>query len=292
MERELFGQLIAALDRIPGVDRRAPKCTYRDRDILAVLLWAALHDRPVSWAVHRSNWPFHDRVRPLPSSATISRRARRTEIAAHLERLIRVLHVGRETARELSIDGRPLATARHSADRDAAHGRAAGGLGKGYKLHQIVDSVGNCRAFEVLPLNVNEQKAAFVLIGRLEPGEGDTLLGDNAYDANTLYECAGLKGIQLLAPRRASAAALGHHAHSAWRLKCIGLLAARPELLDGRRWIESCFGTQGNVVGGLGPLPNFVRGLLRVRLWVAAKLAIDAAHRQRRWRRKHHEHAA
>ena len=71
---------------------------------------------------------------------------------------------------------------------------------------------------------------------------------------------------------------MGNHWHSAHRLRAIEMMKNDPGALRGRRFVESCFGTQGNVTGGLGPLPNHVRGLERVRRWVALKLAIDAAH--------------
>jgi hypothetical protein len=56
--------------------------------IAAVLLWAALHDRPVSWACDKRNWSA-TRLRPgrLPSPSTVSRRAGRTAFHLFLNRL-------------------------------------------------------------------------------------------------------------------------------------------------------------------------------------------------------------
>ena len=124
------------------------------------------------------------------------------------------------------------------------------------------------------------------MIEQLEPGEADTALADNNYDANKLYDAAGRRGLQLLAPRRKNAKRIIRNRQSPWRLRAIALLQEDPGLLAPRRFIETCFAIQGNQVGGLGPLPNHVRGLARVTRWVAAKLAIDAAHRQRRKRQK------
>lgn len=286
MERELFRELMAGLQRIPDARRRPAKSTFRHLDVLAVLLWAALHDRPISWATRRCNWPMHDRTRPLPSNATMSRRLRRPVINALLEQLLASMRLAGEGERTLIIDGRPLTVARHSSDIDAAPGWAGGGLGKGYKLHHVVDLQGNCRGFRVMPLNVHEQHAAAELISQLTPGEADTLLADNNYDANKLYVLADQHGVQLLAPRRPSAKGLSHNRQSDGRLRAVALLSDRPELLAPRRFIETCFAIQGNTIGGLGPLPNHVRRLHRVERWVLSKLVIDAAHRMRRHRQK------
>lgn len=82
MERELFTWLMQALSTHPRSRHRPAKATYAHHHVLAVWLWAVLHDRPVSWAVQRRHWPWHDRVRPLPSGATVSRRLRDPEVVA------------------------------------------------------------------------------------------------------------------------------------------------------------------------------------------------------------------
>lgn len=288
MERELFVLLMDTLGGLDGARRRPAKSTYSHAHVLAVLFWAAVFDRPISWAVRRENWPWHDRTRPLPSSATMSRRQRDGEIIALLERVIERLRiVGGDGERTLVLDGRGLRVARHSADPDADWGRAAGGLDKGYRLHEIVDLYGNCRAFRVTSMRVGEQTVARELIAGLEIGEADELLADANYDANVLYDLAAERGVRMIADRRRKGSVgLGHRRHSEHRLAAIELQRRRPGVLDKRRMIESCFGTQGNRIGGLGPLPNHVRRQHRVQLWVTAKLAIDAAHRWRQHQTK------
>lgn len=286
MERELFTLLMDQLTRLPQARHRPAKSTYRHLDVLAALLWAVLHDRPISWATQRCNWPIYDRTRPLPSNATMTRRLRLPIIDVLLQQLITSMPQTGQGTQTLIIDGRPLSIARHSTDADAAYGRAAGGMGKGYKLHQITDLCGNCRNWRITPLNVNEKQPALEMIQELEPGQADTALADNNYDANKLYQAAGERGIQLLAPRRKNAKRIIINRQSPWRLRAIALLAENPELLAPRRFIETCFAVQGNRIGGLGPLPNHVRGLRRVTRWVATKLAIDAAHRKRRTGKK------
>lgn len=282
MEQQLHRDLLTSLRRLPGVMRYPAKSRYRDYDVLAVLLWAVLHDRPISWATRRANWPIHDRRRPLPSDATMSRRLRAPRINRILRELIASMRGPDAQGLTLILDGRPLTIARHSRDRDARFGRAAGGMGKGYKLHEIVDAQGFCVDFRVTPLNVHELHPAAEMIAQLPIDATRWLLADSNYDVNRLYELAGGRGVQMLAARRTRARGLGHRRHSVYRLDAIELLEREPQRLDPRRFIETCFAIQGNVVGGLGPLPNHVRNLHRVERWVAAKLAIDAVHRRRR----------
>lgn len=283
MERKL---LVSLLELVAGMDEarwRPARGDYSNLDILAVLLWAAVNDRPISWAVERCNWPLCLHRRPLPSNATVSRRSRACAITRLLDALIARQRVAGVGSRTLIVDGRALVIAMHSGDRDAGIGRGRGGMARGYKLHEITDLLGHCRVFRVEPLNVSEQAATRDMIGELRHGEAEVMLADANDDCNALYQLAGERGIQLLAARRyRNAKGLGHHRHSPHRLKGLDALRSEPERLRPRRLIEGVFGTQGNIIGGLGPLPNHVRGLRRVRLWVAAKLAIDAAHRRRR----------
>lgn len=287
MERELLVFLLGLVSKLDGAQARPVRGAYSDLDILAVLLWAAVCDRPISWATQRRHWPLCLHRRPLPTPSTMSRRLRRPEIHALLEALIASMRLHGEGDRTLIVDGRALVIAKHSADPDAGFGRGPGGIAKGYKLHEVIDLLGNCRCFRVEPLNVSEHACIHEMIETMTDGEADELLADAGYDSNRIYEAAGQRGVQLLAERRHKAAkGIGHHRHSEYRLRAIGMMVADPERLAPRRLIESGFGTQGNTIGGLGPLPNSVRTLRRVRLWVAAKLAIDAAHRWKRNREK------
>ena len=88
--------------------------------IAAVLLWAALHDRPVSWACDKRNWST-TRLRPghIPSEATMSRRVQKTSFALFLNALINELKGTGPPAWELVVDGKPLPVGKCSKDRDA-----------------------------------------------------------------------------------------------------------------------------------------------------------------------------
>jgi hypothetical protein len=106
--------------------------------------------------------------------------------------------------------------------RDARCGRGAGGQAKGYKIHVIVDACQAVDHWTLTSMNRREPIIAPQLIRRLTGG--GYLVGDNGYDANTLYNCAHQQNYQLLAPRRPSAKALGKIDHSPSRLRAVELL--------------------------------------------------------------------
>lgn len=284
MERELFVLLMGVLDSTIGSFHRPSKCQFRDRDIILVWLWAVLHDRPIDWACRRCNWPWHDRTRPLPSGSTMSRRLRCASVCDLKQAVLVALRITDDVASRLLImDGKPLMVSGNSADRDVGFGRACGVMGRGYKLHAIMDLAENTLVYEVLPLNISEQHAARLMLARLNAPPGTQLLADANYDASSLYDLAAARGVQMIAPNRCrNARGLGHRYQSPHRLRALELQRLDPDVLRPRRRIESAFGTLGNVIGGLAPLPNSVRGLARVQRWVTGKLIIDAAHRRRR----------
>ena len=111
------------------------------------------------------------------------------------------------------------------------------------------------------------------------PGEG-YLLGDRQYDDAKLYEAAAAAGYQLVAPRQRSGRALGHRPQSPHRLRSIALLATPfgKALYRRRIQIEHRFAQLTNFVGGLAPLPFWVRRFSRVRMWVQSKLLLNAVH--------------
>src|SRR6516162_800635 len=74
MERELWPSLYRML-RETAKDFRQNYVQYQPWVLVAVMLWAALHDRPVRWACQPRHWNT-TRLRPwrLPSPSTLSRR--------------------------------------------------------------------------------------------------------------------------------------------------------------------------------------------------------------------------
>jgi len=137
MERELWPRLYHLVMEV-GQTLRLSDVTFQPHIIVLVFLWAALHDRPVSWACEERNWATTT-LRPatLPSASTLSRRLRRVDTAMLMRAL--VLQEGREGNQGLvsHIDAKPLPVGGASHDREAHCGHGAGMTAKGYKLYAI-----------------------------------------------------------------------------------------------------------------------------------------------------------
>lgn len=272
MERELWTALCALAGRLHN---RFASSRYSDEAICGVYWWAVVHDRPVSWACRSENWPAELARRGLPSQPTMSRRLR----SAAVERLLldveqALLALYTLLPLTLAIDGKALPVGRPSKDADAACCRGV----KGYKLHAVWGPGPLPVAWALAPLNVSERRMARKLAADL-PGEG-YLLGDSQYDVNYLYDAAAASGYQLLAAQQRPGAALGHRPHSPHRLRGLELLAtaAGKQLYRQRRRIEHRFAQLTSFVGGLAPLPFWVRRFNRVKLWVHSKLLLSAIH--------------
>jgi IS5 family transposase len=279
MERELWASLSRMITQL---DRQLPKGrrTHSVGRIVRIYLWAVLHDRPVYWACRRGHWAGVRRPVQIPDQSTMSRRLQQADTREFLDQLAKRL-AGSDRPQLLKIvDGMPLTISRHSQDSEATFGRGAGGLNKGYKLHAIYGQSVMPLAWQVHPMNLDERHGAAELLGQLKD-EG-YLLADRNYDANWFYDAAAQHGQQLLAARRyGPGRGLGHHRHSSARLRSIELLEGPSDfgrtLYQRRRQIETRFGNLCSFGGGLTHLPPWVRGLQRVRLYVAAKLIITAA---------------
>jgi hypothetical protein len=182
------------------------------------------------------------------------------------------------------LDGKPLTVSANSRDTDAAWGFGASQKGKGYKLHMIDSGKPMPERFEVHPMNVAESRVARRMIPTLT-GVG-YIVADANYDDNRLYEAAASVAHRFIAPRRRP-----HTGLATWprshpeRLRAIATLEAAPlvgntfgkHLMHLRRQIETTFGNLCSFFAGLTHLPPWVRGLPRVRLFVHAKLIINAA---------------
>ena len=153
------------------------------------MLWAALHDRPVSWACQRRHWSTTT-LKPwrLPSPSTMSRRIDGVAVGLLGRALERRLRDSGRPALVAFVDGKPLPIGGNGKDPDARFGRGAGCLAKGYKLHTVWSNRAMPEAWEITPLNAGEKAVAERLIGRLE--YGGYLLADGNDDASYLYEAA------------------------------------------------------------------------------------------------------
>lgn len=277
MERELWESLC----RLTGLFyNRTTRATYADEAIVAVYAWAVVHDRPVHWACDANNWPPDLLRRRLPSQSTMSRRLRKAALELLLcdveNALLSLTLIQTHWLRV--IDAKPLPVGGPSKDADATWGRGSGGIQKGYKLHAIWGGGPLPMAWALAGLNVSERRMALALVRDL-PGEG-YLLGDRQYDSATLYDAAAEAGYQLVAPPQRTGRALGHRRQSPHRLRSLALLDIPfgRGLYRYRRRIEHCFAQLTSFVGGLGPLPFWVRRFHRVRLWVHCKLLLNAIH--------------
>jgi len=177
------------------------------------------------------------------------------------------------------VDGKPMLVGSHSKDPDARWGHVRRGWAMGYKLHAIYGPDCSPLQAEVVPLNEAEPHVAARLVLALGEG-GGYLLGDSAYDSNPLHEVTRSMGRQLVARRKRPKSGLGHCKHSPSRIRSIALLEGKfgQELYALRESIERQFGWLTNHGAGLAPLPNWVRRIHRVSLWVKAKMLIHVAY--------------
>jgi hypothetical protein len=276
MERELWPPLYHAL-RTVAKDFRQKYVSYQPWVLVAVLLWAALHDRPISWACQARHWST-TKLRPmrLPCRAVLCRRLDRLPVGALLHALEQHLRDHQQRGLLAFLDGKPLPVSGVSKDKDAGFGRGAGCKAKGYKLHTFWANRVLPEAWDVTALNASETKVAESLL-RQTPGVG-YVLGDGNYDANGVFDAAGASGYQLLTPMPDRNAGQGHHYQSPYRLGCIERMRGEfgKTLYTARGRIERRYGHAVSFGGGLGPLPAWVRGRERVRSWVWAKLLINA----------------
>jgi hypothetical protein len=278
MERELWPPLYRLVREVAR-DFSQKYVQYQPWVLVAVPLWAALHGRPRSWACQRRHWST-TALRPgrLPSPAVLSRRADGVAVGLFWRAVGDRLRAAGGPALVAFVDGEPLLVGGCSKDPDAKFGRAAGHVGRGYKLHAVWGTRPVPEAWEVTPLNACEKAAAGRLVGQL--GHGGYLLADGNYDASRLSEAAAGRGYQLVAPcRKAKNPGCGKHYQSPHRRRSLALLASDfgRALYRARAAIERSFGNATAFGGGLGPPPAWVRRLARVRTWVWAKLVINAA---------------
>jgi hypothetical protein len=278
MERELWPVLYRLVrEAATGVYRRG--VVYQPWALVLVFLWAALHDRPVSWACDRANWRA-TRLRPpaIPSASTLSRRVGSVGVGLAWRAVGERVRATGDPALIAVVDGKPLPVGGDSHDPAAAFGRGAGCVARGYERHAVWAGRAVPEAWEVTAMSGCEKAAAGRLLGQL--GRGGYLLADGNYDASWLYDAAAARGYQLVARcRRARSPGCGKHYQSPHRRRAIELLRGPfgRDLYRLRTRVERAFGHAGSFAGGLQPLPSWVRGAERVRTWVWAKLLINAA---------------
>lgn len=284
MERELWSLLYEMARKL---DKPWGDWKFSASDIVATYLWAVVNDRPMCWAANKANWPEGLRLQCLPAQSTLSRRMRRADAQQLMTEIEQAWLAVAGVAHLLirMIDGKPLTVSGVTKDADAAYGRGAGGMQKGYKLYAVWATGPLPLAWGLAGMNRSEKTMARQLIPSL-PGSG-YLLGDSEYDCNALYDLAHPVDHQLLVPKRQKQRGLGHRRQSPYRLRSIDLMKTKfgKGLYRFRRQIERDFGNLTSFGGGLTCLPPWVRRFTRVRNWVQGKLLVNAA----RWFRNHPE---
>jgi Transposase DDE domain len=283
VEGQLWSSILMILSSIDKRRKRANQ-DFGDEDIVKVFYWSVIHDRPISWACQRRNWPLYMRRQPLPSNTTMSRRLRSKSVVALLDALERRVTAPTHPHLYWMIDGKPLAISGCSKDRQAGYGRAARCKAKGYKIHAIIATDGSVANWRVAPMKKDERVMAERLLKTTSLA--GYIAADANYDSNKLHKLCDTAGNrQFVSPRRYGAGRkVGHRAQSAGRLRSIALLE-NPEprfgrqLLKDRSAIERHFGNATNWGGGLTHLPPWARTHRRVRRWVQAKLALTALRR-------------
>src|SRR5581483_4554719 len=199
MERELWPVLYRTV-RAVAADFSQKYVQIPGWVLLLTLLWATLHDRPLSWACDPENWQSTRlRLPQLPSPATLSRRGDSVGLGLLWQAVQERLRASNPPATWLSfLDGKPLPVGGCTKDRDARYGRGAGTMAKGYKLHTVWSNGVLPEAWEISPLNTAETVVARRLIPQLQGG--GYLLADGDYDVNALFDLAWQRGYQLVTP--------------------------------------------------------------------------------------------
>lgn len=301
MERERWSELSAAVSEVDARWEDGKRYVHRTAVIVRVHLWAAAHDRPISWACDPRNWEARCRPEKLPDQSTMSRRTRgrhgkRFEafLAALAARMNRGTLADADARADgpgpmrlvKRMDGKALAVAAHSKDRDARWGRGAGQQSNGYKLHQIRSDRPMPEQWALTPLDVDERVVARRMIKRLgqDPQAAGYILRDGMYDSSDLHDRAAAANHRLVGPRRRPGTGLGHCYQSPHRVRAVetmeppaGVNRFGRELYRDRLQIERDLGNMASFGGGMQNPPPWVRRIWRVRNWVHAKLLINAA---------------
>lgn len=279
MEAKMWRSLYAVVWDVAGSRPRGGR-RFSDAEIVMTLLWAAFNSRPIYWATQRRNWPlWMQRWYPrVPTPTTMSRRLRRDSVRTFLDAVLAHAQIRIPHSLCVAIDGKPLVIGGGSKDRQAGYGRAVGGKAKGYKLHAIVDLHGRVINWLIAPMNKDEQSMGRRLCRHIH--HSGYALVDSNYDSNKVIAEAAAAGMQVVGWRRKPFTTLGRRRNCPHRLRSIELTESGSpfgqDLLGLRDSIERFFGNLTSFSAGLGPLPSWVRTHRRVRLWVHAKLIINA----------------
>ena len=267
---------MSVLEFLPEDQCSSGRFRYSERCIIMVVLWAVLHDRPIQWACQAEHWPRAFCPARLPHASTVSRRARKPAVTAELERVFqRTVACLDDGGRYAAIDGRPLLVGGASKDRDARPGRAVRGMGRGYKLHAVVDARHVTVAFSIRPMNEAEQTVAQELMSII-PTRIRRIVGDTIYDSMPLHHAAGASGRKLYTLLRQNR--VGRRQQKR-RLQLHKLRQRKTgqRLFRWRDEIERTFGQATTLSFGYKGLPAWARRTHRVFRWMWGKIVLHHA---------------
>ena len=250
--------------------------------IAFIYMLSVLTDRSCRWACNKRHWPLWARHLPCPSYSQLMRRLQSPPVEQLLEQVNQHLRRQLPRTREKVCDGKALSVGGFSKDPEATRGKVPAGWGRGYKLHLITDACGAVDAWDLRSLHEGEATVTRRLLEGMSL-HGAILRGDGNFDSNPTYDATQRAGGRLVANRRKPGRSIssGHRQHPD-RLRAIEELEQDSQAADRHRRrrnrIEQSLAHLGNLPFGLGPLPNHVRRLKRVRRWVAGKLLLYHLH--------------
>ena len=255
---------------------------FSDGIIVLIYLLGVLRNRSPRWAADRRNWPLWlRRVLPCPSYSQLMRRLKSISVRQLIDQISAQCRQCVPCSQLKFCDGKPLVVGGFSKDPDARWGKVPNSWAKGYKVHVLADSTGFIEAFEVTALDAGESTVAARLVREVNL-DGVVIRADANYDSNRLYAAVSSRGGRLIAPRRKPGRGLGHHVQHSDRLRAIAELERDVGAMKTHRrmrvGVEQCLAHLTNLPFGLSPLPNFVRRLTRVNLWVSAKITLYHVH--------------
>lgn len=274
MERDILRLIDEELDDLRWRTGRRGR-QFNDARVARAYIWSVMCDRPLSWLDSPPGryagciTSSFSSPREIPSASTISRRLRDPRLLWLLDDLLFGLSFSESIPQYFVLDSKALPVSPYSKDEHATAGYGRCETQRGYKLHVLCDDRTRVWAWELLPMHVDETEAVQLLLPRAarRRGGGGVILADTGY-ARASQEFAAAYGFKFVCPWNRSPRDRGE---SRWssddRVR--------------RDSVERFFGNLSAFGGGLQGLPAWVRTLPRVRLWVLAKLIINAA-RQRR----------
>lgn len=278
MDRKIWSIVTATATKVNRkIPRQGRRSKFSDITIVRMYFWTAGHDRTLQWACRRDSYNSIFRPRVLPSRSQFGRRLYTPRVRQLIAAVNRDLLDQRDHEPLAFFDGKPLPVSRNTRDKDAKKGYAVKGFAHGYKLHALTSRDGYILEHSLESMNASEPATALKLTEGVRPGM--RVLADANYDSAALYAAVEARGGGLLTPLRGSSTnrqVLARMPQA--RRKVLEKWSDDPECcqqeLKARDGVERVFSALTSFAGGLSPLPNWVRRLLRVRRWVMAKIIL------------------